>query len=176
MVLRGPFLVALGRSWHPEEFNCHYCHMSLADVSFVEEQNSVYCENCYEEFFAPTCARCNTKIMGVRAATSMSSFFILFMWPLVLLCDVIIDKRGWELRCWSFRVQRCFPCLAPLHPLLCHSNETFCRHLMVQESHEVSVLSHVLLLPRRTFYRLKCYCDSDRYNQHYTTGDKLVLA
>ncbi|XP_051279529.1 LIM domain-binding protein 3 isoform X2 [Dicentrarchus labrax] len=63
-VIRGPFLVALGRSWHPEEFNCAYCHMSLADVSFVEEQNNVYCENCYEEFFAPTCARCNTKIMG----------------------------------------------------------------------------------------------------------------
>ncbi|KAK7902021.1 hypothetical protein WMY93_018790 [Mugilogobius chulae] len=53
-IIRGPFLVALGRSWHPEEFNCHYCHMSLADVSFVEEQNNVYCENCYEEFFAPT--------------------------------------------------------------------------------------------------------------------------
>ncbi|KAM9847708.1 LIM domain-binding protein 3-like [Aulostomus maculatus] len=63
-IIRGPFLVALGRSWHPEEFNCHYCKMSLADVSFVEEQNNVYCENCYEEFFAPTCARCNTKIMG----------------------------------------------------------------------------------------------------------------
>ncbi|XP_053189448.1 LIM domain-binding protein 3-like [Scomber japonicus] len=63
-IIRGPFLVALGRSWHPEEFNCHYCNTSLAEVSFVEEQNSVYCENCYEEFFAPTCARCNTKIMG----------------------------------------------------------------------------------------------------------------
>ncbi|CAL8390801.1 unnamed protein product [Arctogadus glacialis] len=63
-VIRGPFLVALGRSWHPEEFNCHYCHTSLADASFVEEQNNVYCENCYGEFFAPTCARCNDKIMG----------------------------------------------------------------------------------------------------------------
>ncbi|XP_051945340.1 LIM domain-binding protein 3-like [Xyrauchen texanus] len=63
-IIRGPFLVALGRCWHPEEFNCHYCHSSLADVSFVEEQNNVYCENCYGEFFAPTCARCNTKIMG----------------------------------------------------------------------------------------------------------------
>lgn len=63
--------MALGRSWHPEEFNCHYCHMSLADVSFVEEQNNVYCENCYEEFFAPTCARCNTKIMGVRFSTCL---------------------------------------------------------------------------------------------------------
>ncbi|XP_061915443.1 LIM domain-binding protein 3-like isoform X2 [Entelurus aequoreus] len=63
-VIRGPFLVALGRSWHPEEFNCHYCNVSLADVSFVEEQNNVYCEKCYEEFFAPTCARCTTKVMG----------------------------------------------------------------------------------------------------------------
>ncbi|XP_053548019.1 LIM domain-binding protein 3-like isoform X2 [Bombina bombina] len=63
-IIRGPFIVAMGRSWHPEEFNCAYCKTSLADVSFVEEQKSVYCEHCYEQFFAPTCARCNTKIMG----------------------------------------------------------------------------------------------------------------
>ncbi|KAB0391110.1 hypothetical protein E2I00_005131 [Balaenoptera physalus] len=61
---RGPFLVAMGRSWHPEEFNCAYCKTSLADVCFVEEQNNVYCERCYEQFFAPVCAKCNTKIMG----------------------------------------------------------------------------------------------------------------
>ncbi|KAJ6661617.1 hypothetical protein lerEdw1_013856 [Lerista edwardsae] len=54
----------MGRSWHPEEFYCAYCKTSLADVGFVEEQNSVYCERCYEQFFAPTCARCHTKIMG----------------------------------------------------------------------------------------------------------------
>ncbi|XP_029465191.1 LIM domain-binding protein 3 isoform X14 [Rhinatrema bivittatum] len=63
-IIRGPFLVAMGRSWHPEEFNCGYCKTSLADVSFVEEQNSVYCERCYEQHFAPTCARCHNKIMG----------------------------------------------------------------------------------------------------------------
>ncbi|EPY84316.1 LIM domain-binding protein 3 isoform a [Camelus ferus] len=61
---RGPFLVAMGRSWHPEEFNCAYCKSSLADVCFVEEQNNVYCERCYEQFFAPVCAKCSTKIMG----------------------------------------------------------------------------------------------------------------
>uniref|UniRef100_A0A8C9PXP3 LIM domain binding 3 n=1 Tax=Spermophilus dauricus TaxID=99837 RepID=A0A8C9PXP3_SPEDA len=61
---QGPFLVAMGRSWHPEEFNCAYCKTSLADVCFVEEQNNVYCERCYEQFFAPLCAKCNTKIMG----------------------------------------------------------------------------------------------------------------
>nr|XP_012643474.1 LIM domain-binding protein 3 isoform X4 [Microcebus murinus] len=63
-VIRGPFLVAMGRSWHPEEFNCAYCKTSLADMCFVEEQNNVYCERCYEQFFAPICAKCNTKIMG----------------------------------------------------------------------------------------------------------------
>ncbi|XP_058527102.1 LIM domain-binding protein 3 isoform X2 [Ochotona princeps] len=63
-VIRGPFLVAMGRSWHPEEFNCAYCKTSLVDMWFVEEQNNVYCERCYEQFFAPLCAKCNTKVMG----------------------------------------------------------------------------------------------------------------
>ncbi|XP_047447672.1 PDZ and LIM domain protein 5a isoform X2 [Mugil cephalus] len=64
MVIRGPFLVAMGKSWHKEEFNCAHCRASLADTGFVEEQGSVHCEHCYEEFFAPTCSRCQTKILG----------------------------------------------------------------------------------------------------------------
>uniref|UniRef100_A0A3B4ZYZ5 PDZ and LIM domain protein 5-like n=1 Tax=Stegastes partitus TaxID=144197 RepID=A0A3B4ZYZ5_9TELE len=64
MVIRGPFLVAMGKSWHKEEFNCAHCRASLAEVGFVEEQGSVHCEHCYEEFFAPTCSRCQTKILG----------------------------------------------------------------------------------------------------------------
>ncbi|XP_057675155.1 PDZ and LIM domain protein 5b [Corythoichthys intestinalis] len=63
-VIRGPFLVAMGMSWHPEEFNCAHCHSSLADGGFVEENGQVYCEHCYEQFFAPTCARCQQKILG----------------------------------------------------------------------------------------------------------------
>lgn len=67
---RGPFLVAMGKSWHPEEFNCARCGTSLAYLGFVEELASVYCEHCYEEFLAPTCARCQHKILGVRMARS----------------------------------------------------------------------------------------------------------
>ncbi|XP_015258093.1 PREDICTED: PDZ and LIM domain protein 5-like isoform X2 [Cyprinodon variegatus] len=63
-VIRGPFLVAMGMSWHPEEFNCTHCHSSLAERGFVEEKNQVYCVHCYEQFFAPTCASCNQKILG----------------------------------------------------------------------------------------------------------------
>ncbi|XP_047237842.1 PDZ and LIM domain protein 5a isoform X4 [Girardinichthys multiradiatus] len=64
MVIRGPFLVAMGKSWHKDEFNCAHCRTSLADIGFVEEKGSVYCEHCYEEFFAPTCSRCQAKILG----------------------------------------------------------------------------------------------------------------
>uniref|UniRef100_A0A671XUF3 PDZ and LIM domain 5b n=1 Tax=Sparus aurata TaxID=8175 RepID=A0A671XUF3_SPAAU len=63
-VIRGPFLVAMGKSWHPEEFNCAHCHSSLAENGFVEERGQVYCERCYEQFLAPTCARCQQKILG----------------------------------------------------------------------------------------------------------------
>ncbi|XP_030046567.1 PDZ and LIM domain protein 5 isoform X4 [Microcaecilia unicolor] len=64
MVIRGPFLLALGKSWHPEEFNCAYCKSSMAETGFVEEKGDFYCELCYEKFFAPQCARCQRKILG----------------------------------------------------------------------------------------------------------------
>ncbi|XP_063745357.1 PDZ and LIM domain protein 5b isoform X3 [Eleginops maclovinus] len=63
-VIRGPFLVAMGMSWHPEEFNCAHCHSSLAVGGFVEEKGKVYCERCYEQFLAPTCGHCQQKILG----------------------------------------------------------------------------------------------------------------
>uniref|UniRef100_A0A8C7CJ47 PDZ and LIM domain 5b n=1 Tax=Oncorhynchus kisutch TaxID=8019 RepID=A0A8C7CJ47_ONCKI len=63
-VIRGPFLVAMGMSWHPEEFNCSHCHMSLVESGFVEERGTVYCAHCYEKFFAPTCTSCQQKILG----------------------------------------------------------------------------------------------------------------
>ncbi|XP_037752844.2 PDZ and LIM domain protein 5 isoform X3 [Chelonia mydas] len=64
-VIRGPFLVALGKSWHPEEFNCAHCRTSMAYVGFVEEKGALYCEICYEKFFAPECSRCQRKILGI---------------------------------------------------------------------------------------------------------------
>eukprot|EP00073_Rattus_norvegicus_P021673 XP_006233468.1 PREDICTED: PDZ and LIM domain protein 5 isoform X3 [Rattus norvegicus] len=62
--IRGPFLVALGKSWHPEEFNCAHCKNTMAYIGFVEEKGALYCELCYEKFFAPECGRCQRKILG----------------------------------------------------------------------------------------------------------------
>lgn len=64
-LIRGPFLVALGKSWHPEEFNCAHCKTSMAYIGFVEEKGALYCEVCYEKFFAPECSKCQRKILGV---------------------------------------------------------------------------------------------------------------
>ncbi|NXK48479.1 PDLI5 protein, partial [Chauna torquata] len=63
-VIRGPFLVALGKSWHPEEFNCAHCKTSMAYIGFVEEKGALFCEVCYEKFFAPECSKCQRKILG----------------------------------------------------------------------------------------------------------------
>lgn len=63
---RGPFLIAMGKTWHPEEFTCDHCNSSLVVSGFVEEQGRLYCQNCYGQYFAPTCARCKQKILGVR--------------------------------------------------------------------------------------------------------------
>ncbi|XP_075901003.1 PDZ and LIM domain protein 5b isoform X2 [Nelusetta ayraudi] len=63
-IIRGPFLIAMGMSWHPEEFTCDHCNSSLVVSGFVEEQGRLYCQHCYSQYFAPTCARCKTKILG----------------------------------------------------------------------------------------------------------------
>ncbi|KAJ0057290.1 hypothetical protein NL108_002231, partial [Boleophthalmus pectinirostris] len=63
-IIRGPFLMALGKSWHPEEFNCDHCRSSLAENGFVEEKGNLYCVHCYETMFAPTCFKCQQKILG----------------------------------------------------------------------------------------------------------------
>ena len=67
---RGRYLVALGRSWHPEEFTCSQCKAVLDEGGFFEERGSVYCTNCHDNRYAPNCSKCKKKITGVRARGS----------------------------------------------------------------------------------------------------------
>ncbi|XP_037531011.1 PDZ and LIM domain protein 7 [Nematolebias whitei] len=63
-VIRGRYLVALGRSWHPEEFTCSQCKAVLEEGGFFEERGSVFCTKCHDNRYAPTCAKCKKKIAG----------------------------------------------------------------------------------------------------------------
>ncbi|XP_053496482.1 PDZ and LIM domain protein 7-like [Ictalurus furcatus] len=63
-IIRGRYVVALGRSWHPEEFTCCQCREVLDEGGFFEEKGSVYCTKCYDNRYAPNCAKCKKKIAG----------------------------------------------------------------------------------------------------------------
>ncbi|EAT34303.1 AAEL013438-PA [Aedes aegypti] len=65
-IVTGPFITALGRIWCPDHFICHNgnCKRPLADIGFVEEKGDLYCEYCFEEFLAPVCSKCNTRVKG----------------------------------------------------------------------------------------------------------------
>ncbi|KAL0974344.1 hypothetical protein UPYG_G00219130 [Umbra pygmaea] len=63
-IIRGRYLVALGKSWHPEEFQCFQCQVVLDEGGFFEERGSVFCTKCYDNRYAPNCAKCKKKIAG----------------------------------------------------------------------------------------------------------------
>ncbi|KAM9412952.1 PDZ and LIM domain protein 7-like isoform 1-T1 [Salvelinus alpinus] len=63
-IIRGRYLVALGKSWHPEEFQCSQCKVLLDEGGFFEERGSVFCTKCYDNRYAPNCAKCKKIIIG----------------------------------------------------------------------------------------------------------------
>ncbi|XP_050419795.1 PDZ and LIM domain protein Zasp isoform X8 [Adelges cooleyi] len=65
-ISRGPFITALGKIWCPEHFVCanDKCRRPLQDIGFVEEDNGLYCEYCFEQYLAPVCSKCSNKIKG----------------------------------------------------------------------------------------------------------------
>ncbi|VVC31719.1 Hypothetical protein CINCED_3A005226 [Cinara cedri] len=66
LYIRGPFITALGKIWCPEHFICtnEKCRRPLQDIGFVEEDNGLYCEYCFEQYLAPVCNKCTKKIKG----------------------------------------------------------------------------------------------------------------
>lgn len=54
---------AMGNKWHPECFTCGHCDKRLNDEIFVENKGKPYCEQCYNQEFAPTCKMCQKPIL-----------------------------------------------------------------------------------------------------------------
>ncbi|XP_032064534.1 PDZ and LIM domain protein 7 isoform X3 [Thamnophis elegans] len=63
-IIRGRYLMALGRYYHPEEFICSQCRKVLDEGGFFEEKGSIFCPKCYDMRYAPNCAKCKKKITG----------------------------------------------------------------------------------------------------------------
>jgi hypothetical protein len=64
--IRGPFILAVGRTWCPDHFICAntQCRRNLLDIGFVDEGGKKYCEVCFEQYFAPKCAKCSRSVVG----------------------------------------------------------------------------------------------------------------
>eukprot|EP00794_Sanderia_malayensis_P016682 gene16682-18376_t len=69
--IKGPFVSAIGKTWHPEHFCCDSCKKSLQNQGFVEEADKLYCEQCFNRYFAPKCASCGHAIIGVNGRGTM---------------------------------------------------------------------------------------------------------
>lgn len=64
--IRGPFVLAMNRSWCPDHFVCSTpsCHRPLLEIGFIEHNNGIHCEFCYEKLYAPSCSKCQKSILG----------------------------------------------------------------------------------------------------------------
>uniref|UniRef100_A0ABM0M057 PDZ and LIM domain protein 5-like n=1 Tax=Saccoglossus kowalevskii TaxID=10224 RepID=A0ABM0M057_SACKO len=62
--IRGPFVNAIGKNWHPDHFHCSHCSTNLMEMGFVEENGQLFCERDYAAYFAPNCSKCQQPIIG----------------------------------------------------------------------------------------------------------------
>jgi len=57
-------LRASGKAFHPNCFVCKVCNKSLDSVPFtVDPENVVHCVPCYQDKYAPRCAKCGKAIV-----------------------------------------------------------------------------------------------------------------
>lgn len=59
----GQVITALGRTWHPEHFNCSHCNQELGTRNFFERDGKPYCEQDYHHLFSPRCGYCQGPIL-----------------------------------------------------------------------------------------------------------------
>lgn len=66
-IFRGAYIIANNETWCPEHFICSNknCNRKLLEIGFIEEKGEKYCEQCFEKYIAPHCAKCNRSITGV---------------------------------------------------------------------------------------------------------------
>lgn len=72
--IRGPYVSALGKIWHPEHFVCTKCTKTLQNCGFIEEKGKRFCQSCYESHFARQCKKCSKRIFG-NSVNALDAFW-----------------------------------------------------------------------------------------------------
>ena len=73
--IRGEYVTALGKTWHPEHFVCTTCKKPFGKDAFVKHRGRPYHERCYLERFAPRCDVCGASIRGPYVTTTTGETF-----------------------------------------------------------------------------------------------------
>lgn len=60
--IRGNYLTALGKTWHPEHFICGACRRPITDSRFLQHQESAYHTGCVQSRIVPRCALCSKSL------------------------------------------------------------------------------------------------------------------
>lgn len=89
MEIKGPYVSALGKTWHPECFVCSKCNKTLQNCGFIEEKGRRYCQDCYETHFARMCRKCGKRIFG-NSVAALDSFWH----PECFVCAVCGEPFG----------------------------------------------------------------------------------
>ncbi len=61
--IKGKYLQAEGKKYHPDHFLCNYCHKPIKS-SYVDHENEVYHQYCFNEFTYQKCDVCNEALIG----------------------------------------------------------------------------------------------------------------
>ncbi|KAF7249546.1 PDZ and LIM domain protein 7 [Varanus komodoensis] len=108
-IIRGRYLVALGRYYHPEEFTCSQCRKVLDEGGFFEEKGSIFCPKCYDMRYAPNCAKCKKKITGADGNWSPEDS-VEPQIPLPSVTEIMHAlKMTWHVQCFI-----CAACKTPI--------------------------------------------------------------
>lgn len=75
--IRGQFLLALGKTWHPAHFRCSACQEPFPSDEFRQgPDGNPYCERDYQERFGVRCTACTNIIDGSAFEASGDSYHV----------------------------------------------------------------------------------------------------
>lgn len=63
-IIKGPYISALGKSWHPDHFVCTECSAPFQGNQFHKHGDRPYCEKHFNLLFAEKCGKCGLNIEG----------------------------------------------------------------------------------------------------------------
>ncbi|VEU20611.1 DEKNAAC101476 [Brettanomyces naardenensis] len=61
--IRGSYITAVGRKYHPEHFYCEICHKVFETEDYYEHEEKIYCHYHYSRLYASHCEACKSAIL-----------------------------------------------------------------------------------------------------------------